>query len=73
MNSAAESCHLFGRLKWFELQSQSPRKLRQLVENELAKGVGNGAWHGIAVTPDFDGWAGFWPISRLEFAAKTMT
>ena len=24
-------------------------------------------------TPDFDGWAGFWPISRREFAAKTMT
>ena len=23
--------------------------------------------------PDFDGWAGFWPISRRKFAAKTMT
>ena len=36
-----------------------------LLEMVHLSGRGNG--------PDFDGWAGFWLVSRLEISANTMT
>ena len=27
----------------------------------------------LKICPDFDGWAGFWLVSRLEISANTMT
>ena len=57
----------------------TPRALVDLNKVEELSGLAKGP-RGVTVRPltryrepDFDGWAGFWPISRRKFAAKTMT
>ena len=51
------------RIKYLEERVASQDQMIVEKEHEIAALSG----------PDFDGWAGFWPISRRKFAAKTMT
>lgn len=52
--SRHECCYAIGRLRTHDLQPQSSRKLRQLVEYELPKCEGKRAWHGITVSQQSD-------------------